>query len=227
MAVRRPERPYVLIIGGGKVGYYLAKHLIERGYEVTLCEKNRERAEWITHHLGTASIMVGDGDEMAFLATTGIERAGVVVAATGDDEDNLVACQLAKRKFGVPRTIARVNNPTNVKVFRTLGIDVPVSATELLMGLIEAELGQSELVRGVAVKASGAILVDVALPDISSLLGKRLAEVQLGEGEAVVCIVRDGKPVVPRPDEVVQKGDELIIYSTTLDVERVSQAVNR
>jgi len=227
MAMTRPQRPYVLIIGGGKVGYYLAKHLIERGYEVTLCEKNKERAEWITHQLGTVSIMVGDGDEMAFLATTGIERAGVVVAATGDDEDNLVACQLAKRKFGVPRTIARVNNPVNVKVFRTLGIDVPVSATELLMGLIEAELGQSELVRGIAVKASGANLIDVALPELSTLVGKRVDEMNLPDGEALVCIVRDGLPVVPRPDEVVQKGDELIIYSTTLDVERVSQAVAR
>jgi len=222
-----PQRPYVLIVGGGKVGYYLAKHLIERGYEVTLVEKDRDRAEWITHQLGTVSIMVGDGDEMAFLATTGIERAGVVVACTGDDEDNLVACQLAKRKFNVPRTIARVNNPVNVKVFRTLGIDVPVSATELLMGLIESELGHSELVRGVAVKASGASLVDMALPELSSLVGKRVSELQLPEGELVVCIVRDGTPVLPRPDEVIAKGDELIIYSRTLDVERVSEALSR
>ena len=227
MSTTRPERPYVLIIGGGKVGFYLAKHLIERGYEVTLVEKNRDRAEWISHQLGTVSLMVGDGDEMAFLGTTGIERAGVVVACTGDDEDNLIACQLAKRKFGVPRTIARVNNPVNVKVFSTLGIDVPVSATELLMGLIEAELGHSELVRGIAVKASGASLVDVALPELSSMLGRRLDEVTLPEGEIVVCIVRGGMPVVPRPEEVVQRGDELIIYSQTLDIERVSEAVSK
>src|SRR5207302_1415948 len=86
------------------------------------------------------STVIGAGDEMSFLATTGIERADVVVAATGDDEDNLVACQLAKRKFNVPRTIARVSDPRHVKLFRAVGIDVPVSATELLMGLIEAEL---------------------------------------------------------------------------------------
>jgi trk system potassium uptake protein TrkA len=135
------DRPYVLIIGGGKVGFYLAKHLIERDYEVTLVEKDPERAERIEHELGSVIVMIGDGDEMAFLATTGIERAGVVVACTGDDEDNLIACQLAKRKFNVPRTIARVNNPVNVHVFTALGIDAPISATELLMGLIEAELG--------------------------------------------------------------------------------------
>ena len=85
---------------------------------MTLVEKDAARAEWIEHQLGTVSIMVGDGDEMAFLATTGIERASVVIGATGDDEDNLIVCQLAKMKFNVPRTIARVNNPHNVAVFR-------------------------------------------------------------------------------------------------------------
>ncbi|MGI8847482.1 MAG: potassium channel family protein [Candidatus Dormibacteria bacterium] len=221
------DRPYVIIIGGGKVGYYLAKHLIERDYEVTLVEKDPIRAEWIEHQLGSVSIMVGDGDEMAFLATTGIERAGVVVAATGDDEDNLIACQLAKATFNVRRTIARVNNPVNVEVFTALGIDVPVSATELLMGLIEAELGGSEMVRGVAVKASGASLVDVALPELSSLIGKRIGDVKLPGGDAIVCMVRGGNPVVPLPEEVIRSGDEIIVYSRTLDVESVREAVTR
>ena len=218
------QRPYVLVIGGGNVGYHLARHLLERDYEVTLVEKNRVRAEEITHELGSCSIMVGDGDEMAFLATTGIERADVVVAATGDDEDNLVACQLAKRTFKVQRTIARVSDPRHVKLFRALGIDVPVSATELLMGLIEAELN-TELVRGVAVKASGANLVDVALPELSSLVGKTVGEIKLPGGELLVCIVRNGEAVVPRPEEVIEQGDELIFYSQTLDIESVRELV--
>ena len=91
--------------------------------------------------------MVGDGDEMAFLATTGMERADVVVAVTGDDEDNLVSCQLAKRKFHVPKTVARVNNPANVRIFKTLGVDVALSATEVLLDLIESELANKEPVR--------------------------------------------------------------------------------
>jgi trk/ktr system potassium uptake protein len=219
------QTPYIIVVGGGKVGYHLAKHLLERGYEVTLVEKDQVRAEWLAHQLGACSIMVGDGDEMAFLASTGIERAGVVVGATGDDEDNLVACQLAKRKFNVPRTIARVNDPENVGLFRALGIDVPVSATELLMGLIEAELSGSDTVKGVAVKASGATLVDVALPELSSLVGKRVADVQLTDGELLVCIVRNGRPVIPQPEVIIECGDELIIYSTTLDVDRVRELV--
>lgn len=221
------EHPYVVIIGGGKVGFYLARHLIERDYEVTLVEKNPVRAEWIQHQMGTVAIMVGDGDEMAFLATTGIERAGVVIACTGDDEDNLVACQLAKGKFQVPRTIARVNNPVNVHVFTALGIDVPVSATELLMGLIEAEIVGSDMVRGLAVKASGANLVDIRLPDMSRLAGRRLSEVTLPDGDLVVCVVRAGEPVLALPEEVIQGGDELIVYSRQLDIEGVREALTR
>src|SRR5712692_8399687 len=133
---------YVIVIGGGKVGYYLSKHLIERGYEVTLIEKDPRRAEVLTSQLGGV-VMVGDGDEMAFLATTGMERADVVVAVTGDDEDNLIACQMAKRKFDVPRTVARVNNPSNVRIFKTLGVDVALSATEVLLDLLERELPRS------------------------------------------------------------------------------------
>ena len=219
------DRPYVVIIGGGKVGFYLARHLIERDYEVTLVEKDPARAEWIEHQVGTVAVMVGDGDEMAFLATTGIERAGVVVACTGDDEDNLVACQLAKGKFGVERTIARVNNPVNVNVFTALGVDVPVSATELLMGLIESEISGSGLVRGVAVKASGANLVDVKLPDMSRLVGTRLRDLPLPDGDLVVCVVRDGEPVVAQADEVLREHDELIIYSRRLDVEGVRESL--
>ncbi len=221
------ERPYVVIIGGGKVGFYLARHLIERDYEVTVVEKNPARAEWIEHQVGTVVVMVGDGDEMALLATTGIERAGVLIACTGDDEDNLVACQLAKGRFHVPRVIARINNPVNVNVFRALGIDVPVSATELLMGLIESEIGDPGLVRGMAVRAAGGSLVHVRLPDVSQLQGRRIADVTLPSGDLVICIVRGEEPVAAAPDEVIQRGDELIVYSRQLTVDAVEAALLR
>ena len=127
---------YVIVVGGGKVGYYLSKHLLDRGYEVTLIEKDPRRAEVLNSTLGEI-VMVGDGDEMSFLATTGMERADVVVAVTGDDEDNLVALQLAKKEFNVPLTIARVNNPANVEIFKALGVDEAVSATEVLLNALE------------------------------------------------------------------------------------------
>ncbi len=221
------ENPYVVIIGGGKVGFYLARHLMDRDYEVTVVEKNLARAEWIEHQVGTVAVMVGDGDEMAFLATTGIERAGVLIACTGDDEDNLVACQLAKGKFGVPRVIARVNNPVNVHVFTALGIDVPVSATELLMELIEAEIGAAESVRGLVVRAQGGNLVGVRLPDMSQLVGRRVADVPLPAGNLVVAVVRSADAMLARPDEVIRAGDELILYSREFDIDAVRDAVSR
>ena len=127
---------YLIVICGGTVGYYLSRHLMERGEEVTLVEKDGARAEWLESQLGSI-VMRGDGDELSFLATTGIERADAVLAVTGDDEDNLVALQLAKERFKVPRTIARVNNPANVAIFKMLGIDEAISATDVLLGALE------------------------------------------------------------------------------------------
>src|SRR2546425_7052209 len=137
---------YVIVVGGGKVGYYLSKHLLDRGYEVPLIEKAPRRAEVLNSTLGDF-VKEKAAYEMAFLATTGMERADVVVAVTGDDEDNLVSCQLAKRKFHVPKTVARVNNPANVRIFKTLGVDVALSATEVLLDLIESELANKEPAR--------------------------------------------------------------------------------
>lgn len=133
---------YVIVIGGGKVGYFLSRDLAERGDEVTLVEKDSSRADWLESQLGSI-VVRGDGDEMALLQTTGVERADAVLAVTGDDEDNLVALQLAKQAFNVPLTIARVNNPANVAIFKQLGVDQAVSATEILLRAIEPELEES------------------------------------------------------------------------------------
>ncbi|MFZ0216158.1 MAG: TrkA family potassium uptake protein [Candidatus Dormiibacterota bacterium] len=134
---------YVIVIGGGKVGYFLSRDLAERGDEVTLVEKDPLRADWLEGQLGSI-VVRGDGDEMALLSTTGVDRADAVLAVTGDDEDNLVALQLAKKAFNVPLTIARVNNPANVDIFRQLGVDQAVSATEILLRAIEPGLDESE-----------------------------------------------------------------------------------
>lgn len=130
---------YAIVIGGGQVGYFLCRDLLERGDEVTLVERDPARAEWLESQLGSC-VMLGDGDEMAFLSTTGIERADAVMAVTGEDEDNLVALQLAKKHFNVPLTVARVNNPANVEFFKTLGVDEAISATELLLNALETKV---------------------------------------------------------------------------------------
>ncbi len=133
----------MIVIGGGKVGYFLSRDLLQRGDEVTLVEMDGARAEWLESQLGSI-VMRGDGDEMGFLSTTGIERADAIVAVTADDEDNLVALQMAKKHFNVPLTIARVNNPANVEIFKTLGVDEAVSATEVLLGALEPKISDQK-----------------------------------------------------------------------------------
>src|ERR1035437_1139427 len=127
---------YVIVVGGGTVGYYMSRDLLERGHEVTLIERDARRADWLESQLGSI-VMRGDGCEVKFLSQTGIERADAIVAVTADDEDNLIALQMAKRHFKVKKTIARVNNPSNVEIFKTLGVDEAVSATEVLLGALE------------------------------------------------------------------------------------------
>src|SRR2546430_9415358 len=131
---------YAIVIGGGRVGYFLSRDLLDRGDEITLVEKDQTRAEWLESQLGSI-VMRGDGDEMAFLSTTGIDRADAVLAVTGDDEDNPLALQLATKHFNVPLTIARVNNPANVEIFKALGVDEAVSATEILLKALEPAAG--------------------------------------------------------------------------------------
>jgi trk system potassium uptake protein TrkA len=130
---------YVIVIGGGTVGYYLSRHLLERGHEVTLIEKEGGRADWLESQLGSI-VMRGDGCEVKFMKQTGVERADAVLAVTAEDEDNLVALQLAKKHFNVKKTLARVNNPSNVEIFKTLGVDQAVSATEILLTALEQSL---------------------------------------------------------------------------------------
>src|SRR3982074_1554761 len=132
---------YVIVVGGGTVGYYMSRDLLERGHEVTLIERDARRADWLETQLGSI-VMRGDGCEVKFLAQTGIERADAIIAVTAEDEDNLVALQMAKRHFKVKKTVARVNNPANVDIFKALGVDEAVSATEILLRALEPAQGE-------------------------------------------------------------------------------------
>jgi len=206
------ERPaYVIVVGGGKVGFYLTHRLLTAGYEVALIEKDRARASSISAQLGSCACLVGDGDEMAFLATSGIERADVLAAVTGDDEDNLVACQLAKRKFKVPHTIARVNNPSNVQLFHRLGVDVAVSATELILNEIDTALATESDIHRMPLEGTDAALVGITVP-VGTAVGHQLAEIPVLAQEQVLLLLRDGRQV--SPETPLQAGDEVVLFTS-------------
>jgi trk system potassium uptake protein TrkA len=153
---------FVLVVGGGKVGYYLAKELLDSGHEVALMEKDPERARQIADEIGSI-VIAHDGCEGKYLGEAGSNRADVVAAVTGDDEDNLVICQMAKHHFDVPRTIARVNNPKNEGLFRHLGVDELISPTRMILGSIEQDIPVHELLHLAALGEGELELIEARL----------------------------------------------------------------
>lgn len=200
---------YVVVAGGGKVGYYLAKALVNEGHEVLVIEKDRRKCEVIAEDLGSV-VMRGDAAEAATLGDAGVSRADVVVAATGDDEDNLVICQMAKRKFQVPRAIARINNPKNERIFKLLGIDATVSSTDLIMSHIEQELPSRALVHLLRLRKANLEVVEATIPPAAKVVGHRIGELRLPSESAFLLVVRDGNPIVPSGQTTLEAGDEVI-----------------
>ena len=158
---------YIVIVGGGNVGYYLAKTLSTTSHEVLLMEKDRQVHRMIAEELGEIAVQ-GDGCEVRLLEEAGVGRADVVVAATGDDEDNLVICQMSKRMFNVPRTIARVNNPLNEDLFHRFGIDATVSSTKIIYNLIEQEIQTGQVTPLAALKRGRLEIVDIEISENSA-----------------------------------------------------------
>jgi len=218
---------YIIIAGGGKVGYYLAKELLADGHEILVIERDYKKVHQISAQLGEGAVMRGQADEAATLERAGVNRAGLVIAVTGDDEDNLVICQVARRRFDVPRTIARVNNPQNEELFHKLGIDVTVSSTKLILSLIEQELPSRPFIPLVHLRSIGMEIVELNALSGSPLIGKRLGDLNLPTGSTVSLVIRDAGTIIPDSDMVVQLDDKLIGFTPIGDESKVAQAAKR
>src|SRR5256886_16262364 len=169
---------YIIVGGGGDVGYYLTKSLLGRGHEVLLLEKNAARQQLLSEELGQ-SVVRGDACEARTMEEVGANRADVVIAVTGEDEDNLVICQMAKKRFNVARTIARLNNPKNELIFQKLGIDITVSPTRSILSLLEAELPGSSFVTLMTLRRAGLGIIEVRVPADSPIVGKTINVLKL------------------------------------------------
>lgn len=208
---------YIVVAGGGKVGFYLAKGLVNEGHELAIIERDRRKCEQIQEDLGSV-VVRGDAAEAATLAEAGASRADVVVAVTGDDEDNLVICQMAKRKFQVQRTIARINNPKNERIFKLLGIDATVSSTEVIMSHIEQELPARAMVHLLRLHKANLEIVEATIPPGAKVVGHQLREIHLPPDSAFLLIVRAGDPIVPTGQTTLEAGDDVIAL-TKVDTE--------
>ena len=200
---------YIIVAGGGKVGFYLARELIAQGHEVLLIEKSAARCEVIAAELGNV-VQRGNADEASVLGDAGTNRADVVVAVTGDDEDNLVICQVAKRRFSVPRVIARINNPKNEGIFRLLGIDATVSSTDLILSVIEQEIPEQALVPLLRLRHADVEVVDITLPKDWSMDGIALRELRLPPESLIAFVIRGGESIFPTGTTTLRAGDEIL-----------------
>jgi trk/ktr system potassium uptake protein len=199
---------YIIIGGGGEVGYYLTKNLLNRGHEVLLLEKGSTRYQALTDELGPA-VVRGDACEARTMDEVGASRADVIIAVTGDDEDNLVICQMAKKRFKVGRTIARLNNPKHEEIFQKLGIDLTVSPTKSILSLVEAELPSSRFVPLMTLKSAGLEIIEMRIPAESPIVGRMLRDINLPRSCNLALIIRDKQFITPTAETQIQAHDNV------------------
>jgi trk system potassium uptake protein TrkA len=201
---------YVIVAGGGKIGANIARTLIGMQHEVTIVEQRRDRFELLESEFGH-SAMLGDATEIAVLERAGIARPpDLVLAVTGDDEDNLIISQIAKEGYGVPKAIARVNDPRNQQHFDLLGITQTVCATSGLLALVEHEVPEHGLVRLLELRREGLEVVEMQVTGDSPAAGKRVAGLSLPEGVRLVSVTRNGVGEIAAGETVIRPGDQVI-----------------
>ena len=205
---------YVIVVGGGKVGYYLTKELIAAGHELVLLEKDAGRARQISDEVGSI-VLNRDGSEGTHLEEAGAKRASIVAAVTGDDEDNLVICQMAKHHFAVPRTIARVNNPRNEELFRHLGVDEIISPTRMALAAIEQDIPVHELLHLARLQGNDMQLLEAQIGEDSPAIGRHPSDIELPEGCSIFVLIRGDAAQQIRPDTVFRAGDKVLAISRT------------
>lgn len=199
----------VIVVGGGKVGYYLVKTLQEHGHEPVVIERNMESCTHISNTLDIP-VICGDGSTMDVLEQAKTSEASAVIAVTGRDQDNLIICQLAKKVFEVPRTVARINNPKNASVMKQLGVDIPISSTDNIARLLEREVDTAAIKQLMPLNRGEASLSEFEIPKNFKHDGINLAELRLPEESVIVSISRDGKLIIPRGNAQLFVGDKVL-----------------
>ncbi|MGW8115606.1 potassium channel family protein [Caproicibacterium sp. NSD3] len=199
----------IVIMGGGKLGRQLALNMLERKSTVQIIEKDRLRSLRLANELDL-EVISGNGTELEILKEARTSEADCFLAVSGSDQDNLVACQLAKQTFGVKKVIARANDPRNLTALRVLGIDIVVSSTEIITNMIEQEVNVSEMHLLTTLNRGRAAIVAMTLTDRSTINGTKLRDVELPNGSLIVSVLRDGQMIIPNGDLVFSSGDEIV-----------------
>lgn len=222
----RPASLRVVVAGAGVVGRSIARELLASGHRVTLIDKRQSVFD--ADPVDRADQHTGDACELSELTHLGLERADVVVAATGDDKANLVVSLLAKTEFAVSRVVARVNEPRNEWLFDDRwGVDVAVSTPRLIVSMVEEAVSVGDVVRLMTLRRGGANIVGITLPEQTPLAGRPLGRVRLPRDAALVAILRNGRVIVPAPDMPFEPGDELLVVAPEEVEAELSEVVAR
>ncbi|AEE97992.1 potassium channel family protein [Mahella australiensis] len=214
---------YIIIIGGGKVGYYLAKTLAPEHHKLVLVDEDYDLCKKLASELSGSGIdlLYGDGTNTYLMKDAGIEKADMLIAVTGYDQNNLVACQLAKKYFAVPHTIARVNNPKNINVFKRLGVDSVVSSTARIAEIIGKEVDWTDINRVLMEKVGDVRIREVSVAEGSLAEGKNIAEIGLPKGTIIASVIRKNKIIVPNGQTQLLAGDDIIVVANEDGIEHI------
>jgi trk system potassium uptake protein len=207
---------YIIVVGGGNVGTYLANRLLKEGHEVLLLEKDPSQLGRLQSQVGDI-VAIGDGCEARVQREVGFERAEVVAAVTGEDEDNLIVCQMARNTWGVERTVARVNDPRHAQFFTEVGISGVVSATNILYNLIEQEISLGEVIPLAALRRGNIEIVEATLTSRSPSVGKKIKEISLPAKSNIVWLLRGEDGLLVDGETLLQVGDLVVVLVPTED----------
>jgi trk system potassium uptake protein TrkA len=209
----------VIIIGGSKTVYFLTRQFMRRNYHVTILNRDPSLCRMMAQDT-KATVVIGDGTDINRLEEAGARQADVFLALTNHDQDNLIACQLAKNLFGVPRTIALVNDPDNEEIFLRLGVTVAFSATRLIGSILDQETDFDSITAYLPLAEGRVGVTDVELTEDAPAVGKTLIELELTDKALIACIIRDDEFIVPRGSTRLQVNDHLLLISHPEDLKQ-------
>ncbi len=213
---------YIVVAGGGKIGYYLIKTLLPYKHKLAVIEPQIDLCEKLANELRIPAFN-GDATDLDILAQVEIAKADTFIAVTGKDEDNLIACQLVKRNYGVKRTIARVNNPKNIEVFQKLGVDFAVSSTSIIADLIEQEVDYTGIKTLMKLKSGKLVLSEIVITDKSPVNNKSLKDINIPKDCILISVIRDEEVIIPNGFTVLKDKDYIIVISSKQDQQELKE----
>lgn len=199
----------VIIVGGGQLGYFLAKNLLVSGHEVKIVDMNKKRCKHIADVLDIA-VICGDGTRIETLAHAKVSKYDVLIAVTDKDEDNLIACEIAKKQFNIKKTVSRSNNPKNISIMKKLGVDITLNTTQIITNLIEHEIDGAQVQFIANITNSDAMISEYKIPLTWTHSGIAISELALPENCVLIYLIRSGVLIIPRGNTVIMGGDEVV-----------------